>query len=293
MPPILISQGFSQGEVPPDARQKNRLLAALTWNFEFTFMYTLPDTPRTTALYNSGLETAEPQPDEFTITSAAEGGTVTLTAVRLGNTRPMTMIEILPADNSEVEEIVLEPDRRVIRFKYEDDLLKLNVKISGLNILNLRSAAGRIEVEDLPPSQSSGEILPFLQREEVFHFDELTNKRDLESPIAELFSLFFEGAGNIEFGVACAYSYSLGPSLPEVSVPVMLLSPANSADHKDIATNLAVEIKRWWANSAPAAGGMFNFEISAYSTAAADRRKIFRFSRLVLPSAAPSDLPAA
>lgn len=293
MPPILISQGFSPGEVPPDARQKNRLLAALTWNFEFTFMYALADTPRATALYNSDVTDPEAQPDEFIIKSAAEGGTVTLTAVRHGSSCPMTMIEILPTDNSEVEEIVLEPDRRVIRFKHEDDLLKLDIKITGLNILHLRNALARVEVEDLPPSQYAGLILPFLQREEVFHFDELTNKRDLESLIAELFSLFFEGAGNIEFGVACAYSYSLGPSLPELSVPVILLSPANSGDHKDIATNLAVEIKQWWANLAPAPGGMFNFEISAYSTAADDRRKIFRFSRLVLPSAGVSDLPAA
>lgn len=289
MPPILISQSFSSGEVPADEGQKNRLMAALKWNYEFTFMYELADLPGITISYDSN----DASSDEFTITSSAENGSVTLTAVRLGNTRPMTMIEILPADNTEVEVVVLEPDRRVIRFKHEDDRLTLDIKVSGLNILDVRSANARVEIAELPPSQFVGPVFPFLQREEVFRFDKLTSNRDLESLIATLFSVLFEGAGNMEFGLACKYGYSLEPSLPEVVVPVILLPPANSEDHKNIAANLAEGIKRWWADFTPKPWGTFNFEISADSTAAAEKQTLFRFSRIVLPSEAVSDLPGA
>jgi hypothetical protein len=71
------------------------------------------------------------------------------------------------------------------------------------------------------------------------------------------------------------------------------MPPANSRDHKNIAANLAEGIKRWWADFTPKPGGTFNFEISADSTAAAEKQPMFRFSRILLPSEAVSDLPRA
>ena len=166
MPPILISQSFSPGDILADERQKNRLMAALKWDYEFTFMYALACLPGITISYDRHDDSSAPPQDEFTITSSEENGSVTLTAVRLGNTRPMTMIEILPADNTEVEIVVLEPDQRVIRFKHEDERLALDIKVSGLNIPDVRSAIARVEIAELPPSQFVRPVFPFLQRQE-------------------------------------------------------------------------------------------------------------------------------
>jgi hypothetical protein len=293
MPPVLVSQSFSAGEVAADAKEKNRLLAALNWNFEFTFMYMVADKPRVTVSYNRDDAATDPQQDEFTITSLENDGIITLTANRSGSTRSMTMIEIIPAGAAEIEVISVDEDRRVIRFRHENDLLTLGIKVSEIGIRRQKSADAQVEIEDLPPSQFAGPIFPSLPRKEVFRFDKLTDKQDLESLIAELFALLFDDPGDLEFGISCGYICSPGPSLPEVTLPVLLVRRVSSAEHKNIAANLAEGIKEWWSDFTPLAGGAFNFEVSASAPDAAERREMFSFSRLVLPSAVISDLPAA
>jgi hypothetical protein len=285
-PPAFQFQDFTPVTVPENGSENDRIAAALEWNHRFSLYYAVDDAARITISYYGADAGAPFEADEFLLSSTRQDDLVTLTIKHTGKIESMKSIEIMPEVDGDLETIASEPGQRVFRCRGDyGSLIRLGFNISDLDIRQIRGASPEIEVEGFPPVNFGATLSPRLENKDRFRIDKVSREQNLLSLLGDAFSLILAGCKDLEVGVNCQYTYSIGPSLPDAVVPVLKMPSRPANDLDEIVAGLADHLEKWTAQAAPSETGSFVFDVSADSNPAgsSESLRIFRLQSLILP----------
>jgi hypothetical protein len=172
----------------------------------------------------------------------------------------------------------------------------MQVRVTGLDILNIESALACVRAEGRAVQQFSEPLAAYIERAEVIRVDRLRNSggeaRGLEEQIRALFAVTFDNVSARTVEVECGYQYRLGEGSLETSVPITLLPKFNLTDpavHNEIPAELASGLKRWYRDMSPEEGA-FVFGLRVYGVRSPQPAPVLYLRQLLLPFRSIADL---
>jgi hypothetical protein len=299
---VLLCQSFEKEAIPErreDISEEARLRAALSGVYE----YKLHQEPRyefsSAVLYNQDqfLDTLVPRGhDVFKVVEDVEGAERTLTIMEsMRNAASVGPIEILPLDGRQqpldFRTLEVSASRPTIGYGHDSPPQALQIRISGLNVVDVESATACVWAGGMPGVQFSTPVFPLLQRSEPIRVDLLANPRaearGLEEHLQAVFGIVFGKSSGRDFKLECCYRYQIMGSGPDVSLPV--LQDAIPSNSENLSLTMSSALKKWHQDVAPKKG-TFVFQLAVFAANSHQTLPVLNLSELLLPCESIADL---
>ena len=297
----LLCQSFDKQAIPDrreDISEEARLRAALCGVYAFM----LHQEPRyefnSAVLYNQERfpDTLVPHGHEvFTAVEDVEGPERALTIVESKrNSASVGPIEIIPLDERhqplDFRSLEVGTSRRTIGYGHDSPPQALQIRISGLNVVDVESVTACVWADGMPRVQFVTPVVPLLQSHEPIRVDLLANPqkeaRGLEEHLQAVFGIVSGKPSGRVFKLGCYYRYQIMDNGLESSLPVLQTGPINS---DSLSRTISSALKKWHQQVAPTKG-TFVFQLAAFAAHGHQASPVLNLSELLLPWDSIADL---